>query len=450
MSVPGTFFRDAEDTAAPGAGAGATVRGWARLKKLRSSALLFFAVTDQGVTSVASFLAGIMVARATSPHDFGIYTLVGVAAIWANGAQGGLVTTPYTYQQAHCAPAHRRSYNGSILAHHWSLCAVAAVLVAPLVAVSFSWPHLPALLLPIAIMLVGVLVKEFLRATYCAHHMFGRALGVNSAIVTLQLSGMAALWVTHHLSIGSALLALGLPPILVASPIYRARTWASRFSLHDSLTQLRASWAFGKWLLAGIAVSVFSRDAFPWVLAALRGIDTTGRYAAHLNVALLAKPAVFGLANYIAPSFARTARDDGPTALVRRTRSTAALIGAVLVVYCLAMLLEGGPLSALIYGPRLAASSPVVALIALGLGVTAISLPYGSALLALDRPDINFSASAAGLAVALFVGIPAMGWAGVPGAAVAYLLSALAEHLVRWRALRRLPLVDHRLAGDDA
>lgn len=440
MNGPGATASAAGRAADSRALASSGIRFSLSLERLRRPLPAFLALTDQGVTSIASFLAGILVARAVSPGAFGIYTLVGVATIWAIGAQSALVTTPYIYQQGRCAPARRPAYTGSTLLHHWLLCGSVAFAMAPLVAL-FMVRTAPAELVgPIGIFAVGVLVKEYLRTTYYAHRRFGRALTLNAATAVMQMGGLAALWMTGHLSVVSALLVMGLPPLCVAIPLQIARARQSTFDLRDSLRQLRVSWSFGKWLLGGIAVSAFSRDAFPWVLAALRGVATTGRYAVHLNIALLVNPAVIAVANYLAPSFAGTMQKKGLPALRRRAYSTALVIGGPMLLYSTLLLFFSGALSAAIYGAGLRASNPVVALIALGLSVTAFSIPYGIALFALGRPDVNFKASGAALAVSVIVGIPAMITIGIPGAALAYFLSALVEHLVKWYVLRRLPV----------
>lgn len=410
----------------------------ASLGQLRRRFPAFLALTDQGVTSVATFVAGVLVARATSPGAFGIYTLVSVAAVWANGAHAALVTTPYTYRQGRCERQRRPAYTGSILLHHWLLCVFMALVMAPLVAVLVAWPAPAALVFPIVLVTVGVLVKEYLRATFYAHLQIGRALLVNLGIASMQLGGMTALWATGHLSIITALVAMGIPPLVVGSPVQVARARQSEFNFRDGLRELGASWSFSRWLLAGMVVNALSRDAYPWLLAALRGVEATGRYAAHLNIALLVNPAIIGVSNYIAPSFARTVQEKGPAALVQRVHSTAVAIGLAMLAYSLVLLVAGGAVSAAIYGDRLRASGLVVAVIALGLTVTAYSTPYGIALYALGRADITVRASVAAVVVSLLVGIPAMIKIGVPGAAIAYLLSALVEHAVKWYELRRL------------
>ena len=286
-----------------------------------------FSIFDQGVVSGTNFLTTLILARACSQEELGVYSLAWTIVLFLAAVQGNLITVPYTMYCHRRSGAALAEYAGSTLAHQLitSLAAVACFLgLSVLLSLGFG----PARLRPAAWVLLGVipflLLREYARRFTFAHLALATAITIDVVVAVLQLGTLLVLRQLGLLSAAAVYGAMGgglrrrLPVLVVVRPP------ADAFLAAGFCADWRRNWSFGKWALmsqlTGLAFYVL-----PWMLAAVHGEAETGELAACSTLVGLSNLFVMGLNNFLMPKAARAFASGGPHALVRRAAQGHAL-----------------------------------------------------------------------------------------------------------------------------
>jgi len=402
-----------------------------------------FSLLDQGVVSGTNFFASVLIGRALSREQFGLYELAFTVVTLAVNLQNALVTTPYTVYSPRLSGRDRAGYAGSTLVHQLGFSALAALVLAAagLLLLGGAGPGgLGPIIHVLSLMILFMLLREYARRVCFAHLRMKTALLVDSAAGALQLAGIILLMALGLLSVGRAYLVAGLACALAAAlglALLR-RQFAVRLS--RAASDLARNWKVGRWMLASTIGATASAELYPWFLVAFHGAAATGVWAACSRVVFLANPFLMGLANLLGPQAAH-AYARGRAHLDRMVVKAAAVVVAAMLVFFIAMLLFGGWLLQLMYPDKYVGWDPVVAVLALRHVLAALSLPVNCALLAIERADVVFKSYIAGAALAFGLGVPLTRAFGVSGAAWAMVASTAATTIFRhwsyWFGTRR-------------
>ena len=137
------------------------------------------ALADQLVASATTLLTGIIIGRACTPAEFGLYTLAFSIVLVLVRLQTSLISTPYTVYSPRLRGSEHARYTGSTLTHQFSL-SVLAVLFLSLCGIVLSAGVGPAGLAPVVWALVFaislILVREYARHMCFANLQFRAAL----------------------------------------------------------------------------------------------------------------------------------------------------------------------------------------------------------------------------------------------------------------------------------
>ena len=421
-----------------------------RLGRLRRAALdaatihSALALFDQAIVSGTSFLASVAVGRLAGETELGVYAIAVSLALLFVAVQDSLVAVPYTFLRERGEGV--RAYAGSVLVHHGSLAAAAAVLLALVAAVAAAMGsgRVAGTAAALAVVVPGVLVHELSRRLAFAHHQVRAALVTDAAAAAIQIAALAALALTGRLTATTALLALGGGRGLAGAA--RLAVARSSFDLGagDWGGTFRRHWRFARFDLAAQVVGVVEGYAAYWILTLVQGPGATGVLAAATSVAMMANPILFGLHNVFVPRIA-DAQEKGAGEIWRVAGRTSFVYVALMGAFALFLIAFGGPILTFLYGAGFSGGGAVVAIMATVMVVGASELAAANGLRAFDRPDLHLAAGGAGLATIVLVGPPlCLAW-GAVGAALAALAGGVVEAGVDWGCLGRLR---RRAAGD--
>jgi O-antigen/teichoic acid export membrane protein len=392
------------------------------------------ALADQAVVSGTSFLAMVMIGRAASPSELGVYALVISLLIWLLMSQDSLITLPYTVQQ-HRPLGTPTEHAGSSLTLSGLLSALAVViLVASALGMSAfnAPPELVAMTWALAAVAPFALLREFGRRFAFAHLHAGTALVLDIAVAATQLGALGWLAWTGRLSATTALAAIGAGCGLAgAAWLYLAR---GNFSIRgDQLPRaMQQSWSLGKWLLATQLTVTLQVQINYWLLAWIVGTTATGIYAACMSVASLANPLLLGSGN-ILNAKAALALKEGGARLQREATRDSLLLGAAMILFCVLVLLAGEDVMRLLYpGPEYAGHGHTVTVLALAPLAVAVGLPAWSALTSMGRTREVFLTGSFGLALTVVLAWCLGADWGLQGAAYAFLGGSVARSAARW------------------
>jgi len=280
-----------------------------------------------------------------------------------------------------------------------------------------------------------------------AHHRVWSVTAMDAAASAILLVSLVALATTGRLTGSTAILALGVANGVPAAVWLLARRGVFDLAAARPRDVLARHWRFGRLDVAAQGIGVAQGYAAHWLLA-LDGVpDSAGVLAACLTVTAVANPVILGVNNVFMARVADAQRERGPAEVWRVVRKTTVLFGVTMLPVAAVLILFGGRILALVYGPGFAGHGAAVAVLAVGALLWAGDATCVNGLRALDRPDVYLRAGLVGLVVvvgaaAVLIGLPAAGppdeRPAVLGAASAIVLGALAESTVQWVGLLRI------------
>lgn len=406
------------------------------------------ALADQAVVSATSLAASVLIGRLAGDQALGIYVLGFSVILLVGVVQDSLVNVPYTFFRR--PEAADPAYAGGAMLAGSVLSAVGFALAAGggFAAARWGpWAWLSPTFFALAVTVPLFLLRDWARRYAFAHHRVRGVAVMDGAASVLLLGSLLGLHAAGWLNGPAAILALGLAMGLPAAIWLWLRR--SEFDLATGRpgAVLSRHWEFGRLDVAAQAVGVAQGYAAHWLLA-LDGVpESAGILAACLTVTAVANPVILGVNNVLMARLADARSQGGLDEVWRVVRKTTVLFALTILPIAALLVLFGGTVVELIYGPEYAGHGGAVALLAGAVVLWAGDTPCVNGLRALDRPDVYLGAGTAGMVVVIvaalvLVGTPTDGLpdetVAVRGAALAILLGAVTESAVQWAGLRRI------------
>jgi O-antigen/teichoic acid export membrane protein len=399
-------------------------------------------LVDQGVVSATNFLTGVIIARACSKEELGLYMLGFSLVLLLIDLQGSLISTPYMiYAPRLKGTAHAR-YTGSTLIHQLvlSLLIVLALACGGFAVTGGVGPRgLGPVLWALVAMVTFIMLRDYARRVCFARLHMKTVLLIDGAVGGIQIGGLLLLAHFHLLSASRVYWLVGAVCGVVALGWLVTNEKDLALSARRAISDFRRNWSFGKWVFLSGLVWTFSMNLYPWFLAFFHGTASTGVWAACLGAVAIGNPAVLGASNFLGPKIAHVQAEEGRRSLHRFVLRASVAFALPLLCFGLAMTFLGGPLVALLYGHKYAGNGSVVAILAWNLAVYAIALPSSRALFAIERADVDFAINIIALLIMLTLGLWLVRSFGILGAALGLLIVNAAASAVRAGAFLGLP-----------
>ena len=407
------------------------------------------ALVDQAAVSGTNFLTTILIARWCGASELGVYSLgFSIAVMWAC-AQESLISMPYTIFRHRTLTETEAEYAGCVLVHQLLLSALALVvlfLTAGVLSLVGVVPGLVSVTWVLGLVIPFAMAREFARRFAFAHLRMAEALVLDLGAATAQVAVLVFLYSADALSAATTYAAVGASCGLT-SAIWLYSSWGNfQFRSHQFGRTLRRSWSLGRWLFASQIALAVQGYFIHWLLAGTLGPTATGVYAACLTVVLFSNPLILGISNALSPRTARAFDEGGGPELRRVVLQVTLSLGAVMALFCVAVLLGGESLMGFLFqGAQYQGHTHILTVLALAMLATALSMPASNGLTALERSDLNFAVGlAAAILTVVLVPFLVARW-GVTGAAYGFLAGNVLGWLGRWMAFSALA----RRASDD-
>src|ERR1039458_5166888 len=231
-------------------------------------------LVDQAVVSATNFLTGIIIARACSKEELGLYMLGFSLILLVTDLQTSLISTPFMIYAPRLRDDAHALYTGSTLLHQsaLSLLIVAALACGAYVTASGVGPRgLGPVLWALVAVATLIMLREYARRIYFACLKVKRALLLDTCIAVGQISGLLLLAHLGLLSASRACWLIGFAcGVAVLGWLWSERSFY-RLRIGESLADLKKNWMFGKWVLASGLVWSISMNLYSWLLAAFHG-----------------------------------------------------------------------------------------------------------------------------------------------------------------------------------
>jgi O-antigen/teichoic acid export membrane protein len=390
---------------------------------------------DQAVVSASSFFSGVIVGRACSKEEFGLYNLGLGLVVFATGLHQSLISSPYTVFNPRLTGAGEATYLGSTLTHQLGLSTLAMLalaLGAAVLAAGIGPEGLAPVLWALAAVMALITLREYARKLFFARLRMTSALLMDVCVAVVQIGSLLALDHLGLLTPARAFWVAGAACGAVAAAWLIEMRGAFTLRASDARRDLALNWSMGKWLLAGTLLFTAGTGLYPWLLTSFHGPAATGVLGACMGVTFLANPFFFGLRNILDPwaahGFARGGRSE-----VRSVVAGAAAVALLAMgVFSTALWLFGGRVVALLYGAQYAGNDTIVRLVAVTSLVSVLGMPAYSGLLAMERSRVAFKSYLVAVVIMLTLGFWLVKSFGASGAAIGLLLSSVGSSAFRW------------------
>lgn len=406
--------------------------GWRRLVGDSPSGVWVF--IDQGIVSLANFIAPVLVGRYAGQEELGFFALGFSLYFFALGLARAMVWTAYTRRSPQLPEADRPAYAGSATVH-LALFATAACL-AILAVAGGAWAigatRYAGLLLVVAPCTAAMLLREHARRLDLARFDFFSVFGFDLAVAAVQVLLLAWLAATGRMSAEAAFLSLATASLLaIGWMTLRRETWTIDWSA--VLPDWWENWSISKWLTGGAAAVLVGKEGYSWLLSVAYSIAELGRLGAGRILVQATNPLVIGGSNYLGPISARVLAEEGLTGLWRYTvRTTLGMLIAI-GLFLLGVVAVGEELVCAVMKES-AAGVTTLLLLTYSAGVLseALLIPIEFASVNRGRGRLMFQTALVRLAVNVLIGFGLVGVFGAEAIGVGMLLGSLVALVWQW------------------
>lgn len=388
------------------------------ISRLKSAFLVPF--IDQGVTSAANVLTGIILARSCDKSEFGLYTLGLTIILFGLNFQTSVIWTPYTVFSPRLSDRSRVLFTGSTFIHQAVSSAVLVFSIAIFIAVfhfQLSDDRFSRLFLVLLISIYPYLIREYCRRIAFANLRFISALKLDSSVAFTQLALMFLVLYFYHLSASIVFLIISLCTGISASFWLIKNRKIFAISHKSIAPDWQKNWHFGKWIFASSVLWGIQAYVTPWVVTHVQGLESAGAWAACIGAIAIGNPILLATQNYTGPTLANSFADNGALHLVSQVKRLVFKIGTVSVFFLTLLALFGEKLVALMYGSQYQGFGVVVTLLALNFVFSVIQVPLTSAFFVLNYVRLDFLINLITLILFASVIIQSVNHFGIAGAA---------------------------------
>lgn len=384
-------------------------------------------IGDQGLSSVTNFLTGVLIARACTKAEYGLFVLGFALMRLAISVQDSLISIPYTIEYPRCDERRRKSYLGSTLTHQWITCLVISAglaVASPIVSVIFYNEAFAEVLLMLSVASFALSIREFMRLVMLAELRVWTNLAMGLAANVLTVGSLLVAYLSGSLNSPRAFLIVACCsgiPALAAVLLHWKRIRIIKQSIWKDV---QTNWKHGKWLFARVLANTGALTLYPFLVAAMCGTAKAGVYGACMSLAALLNPLFMGMTSFLRPKMAHAATRD--LSSVRRLALAAILILVLPVgLIIFTFLFFGNAALVHVFGEGYAGYGHVLVLCAMAIGASAFTAPLVTVLDAFARTDIAFRGRMVGVLATASIGLPLIWMGGLPGAALGLLVSQL-------------------------
>ena len=411
-------------TAAPGV----VIRsGKLRLWGIRSA----FSLTDQILTSAASFGVNVVLARWMSPEVYGAFAVAFAAFLFISGFYNALLLEPVSVIGPSRYPGRLLDYFRDQLAVHTLLVGGLSAII--LILAGALWLVAPQSAISGAVV-GGGLALPFLLLLWVARRMCYIMERVKTAVFgssfyfLFVLAGLLALRHFNLLSPFRAFCLTGLGSLLAALVLFFMLGLRWRGTPAEVETEWRRTlaenWHYGRWVVGSTLLNSLSTQVQTVLVAMSLGLGAAGILRA-MQLPMLAMVNALGAAGpLVLPSFSRDFGLGRIQQMRHKARMVSLGLGAAELCFVGLLALFTTPAEHLMFGGKYASYAWMMPVLCFSPVCLAISMGFAHAMRASHKPHFDFLANVVAAPVAVLSALLLMRHWGVAGAAASMVLAS--------------------------
>lgn len=393
---------------------------------------------DQGGYSLATFLTGMLIARACTKAEYGTFVL-GLTLLFFSGVvQRSLVAIPYSVLSQSLANEKRSAYLGSSLLQHIALSSLIffGFVLALVAARAFqAEAGMTKLLLALAGATVAVHFRTFVRTVLLAELRPWMSFAMGTAANTITIGGIVILYSMRCLTAVTGCLAMALGSLLPAAAVLFKERKSFRISSSQVSPDFVKNWHYGRWILAATGVNVAGIRIIPWLTLLWCGKEIVATVAVITMVACIVRPALEGALVYLTPKLAIHVQSNGIPSAIRKAMvllEAAIILGCV---YVFLMFVFGDRVVGIVYTSRYQGYGVALTIMAAAISIKAANIPIRALLTAMNRPKAIYHSSLCASVVAVLAGIVMIPRFGVIGVAFVVMMYHMVSLCVNYLSM---------------
>jgi O-antigen/teichoic acid export membrane protein len=396
---------------------------------------------DQAVYSGSNFLTAMIIARASTREELGLYMLGFTVVMFMTNIQVSLISSPYTVYFPRIQDREEAlGYTGSTIIYQVGLSALAAVCLlvfSTYLSLNHTYRDLSAIIWIIAATIGFILLREYTRQIFLSRLETKNVMCLDIGVAVVQVASLLVLAWLNRISANSAYCVVGMACGVAGLIGLMLMRQSLKVRCSELIPNLRRNWGISKWVFPTSLVYTASMQVYPWMLTFYHGTSATGVLAACLGVIFLTNPFLLGMGNFLGPRASHAFSQGGVKDLRRLVLVGTVIIVAVMGVFSAAIFIGGDQVVRLIYGREYGGHAWLVWILSAGQLVSALSVPYNHGLLAMERPDVGFKSYLFALAITLTGGMWLVKSYGALGVALGLFSGNLVASAFRWLVFNR-------------
>ncbi len=411
-----------------------------RLMQLRKNLLsgttrkCFITLVDQTVVSATNFITSIIIGRACTKEEFGLYMLGFTIVVLGMDLQMSLIGTPFMIYSPRLKGNAKALYTGSTLIHQFALSALVIFCLAiagVMLSLGKGPQGLTRVVWALFVAVTFIMLREYIRRVSFASMQMKTALVLDSFVAAIQIVGLLLLAYLGVLSASLVYWVIGAACGLVSLFWFKYMHKEISLRISQAIQDFRLNWSLGKWIFASGLLWTLSMSLYPWFIASFHGTASAGVWAACLGTIALGNPLLIGVQNFLGPRIAHSFAEGGLRALRRFAIKASIAFSALMAPLALILLVFGGSIMDRLYSAKYAGNSMVVSILAMNLLVSAGVFTFSRFLFVIGRADVDFKINFVPLFVLFTLGLWLVHSYGPLGAAIGLLLSNLVSSGIR-------------------
>lgn len=389
---------------------------------------------EQGVSSLLSFITGIMLAKNADIASTGTYALIFSVCLVLLSLQRVFICVPFNVLY----PKIRNNTEKKIYLQ--GIFGIEFVFICIFIIVSLLlWFYMfdDVSVVNFCIFIMCSMVKDFVRQILFGMMKIDTALVLGIVQFMIQVLSLFLLQKFGCLNLNSLLLSVGLGAVLASlSCISRYGSFSLDYGLMISI--LKKNWWTTKWSVGISLADSIKNQLSIWFLQYYEGVEVVGIYSVNNVLAILPQPIFNGLSQYLLPHFSYLFSNKDYRSVFRKTLASFSVLFVFNSLWFGIMYFFGGYLVGALYDVQYVTSSSVLLLSCVKGLLISVSSILSSALQAMLVPQIILWSLVISLAVFIFSGIVLTSKYSLVGMCVALLVMYLVTVFVQMLKIIRI------------
>lgn len=386
-----------------------------------------YSFADQGLAVGGIFLVNVVLARAQTKEEYGMFALCYSVYTFLYGVHNAAILEPYT---VYGSGRYRNRFSEYLRLMVRTNTVVALFYTATLLSVCVLLFKFAPKLATRALVGLGLTVGVLLFSTFLRRAFYVQRQAVfaakTSLLFFLVVSSMLWLvWKVHLLDSFSVFLVLALG--WVAAGLSFWRRLQLRNATHSFLDleprYWHEHWKYTRWVLATALVVQFTTQGYYWLVAAFISVKEVAELRSMYLLVAPVDQVFIALYFLVLPALASRYATSGRKGFLSLWKRYALLTVTLTALFAVVVRVVGRPAIHLLYAGKFDSVVPILFILAFLPLVMGIGNTMNDAIKAAERPKLAFYGYACSAAATFLLGIPLVSHFGLRGAAYGMLLS---------------------------